>query len=137
MYYWWNFLKCLFGEKKLERLSLSQISSTSFFLNLPLKKKSSLDDHLNIIFRCFKEWTMLLKTIPALNKLSFSVSSSLLYFVALNFIVFSLLARLNAPSKFLTNSKEDRCGFSKWKKDAKIQFGLDEGNSGNLKPSDI
>jgi len=51
---------------------------------------------------------MLLKTIPALNKLSFSVSSNLLYFLALNFIVFSLLARLNAPSKFLTNSKELR-----------------------------
>lgn len=53
---------------------------------------------------------MLLKIIPALNKLSFSVYSSLLYFLALNFTfpLFSLLARLNAPSKFVTNDKESR-----------------------------
>ena len=65
------------------------VNSTSFFLNLPLKSKSSLDDHLNILLRCFKELTMLLKIIPALNAIFFGFFN-FLSFLAHNFTVFSL-----------------------------------------------
>lgn len=53
--------------KKIGKNEPQSVNSISFFLNLPLKSKSFLGDHLNILLRCFKELTMLLKIIPALT----------------------------------------------------------------------
>ena len=66
--------------EKTGKTEPQSVNSISFFLNLPLKSKSSLDDHLNILLRCFKGLTMLLKIIPALT-VTFLDFFNLLYFL--------------------------------------------------------
>ena len=79
--------KCITAVLK-RKTEPQSANSISFFLNLPLTSKSSLDDHLNILLRCFKESTMLLKIIPALTVIFLDFFNWLYFLVYFHSILF-------------------------------------------------